>query len=57
MEKIKLINSSGKIIERNKDVYEQNVSSWTSRGFKPHDDKTEIKPDPTKKKIKKKKSK
>ena len=39
MDKIKLVNASGKVIERNKDDYDKNIASWEAKGFKLHDGK------------------
>jgi len=60
MDKIKLVNASGKVIERNKYDYERNVATWEAKGFKVHDGKPKAaapKPEPVKKTTKKKKSK
>jgi hypothetical protein len=58
MEKIKLVNKSGKVIERTKSDYESNLSSWDKKGFSIYEKKVD-KPatEPAKKKAKKKKSK
>mgnify|MGYP003116929745 CR=1 FL=1 len=39
IETVKLINSSGKIIERKKSDYESNITALTDRGWKLHDGK------------------
>ena len=40
IETVKLINASGKIIERKKSDYEGNIDALTNRGWKLHDGKT-----------------
>ena len=40
IETVKLINDSGKVIERSKLDYENNVNIWTLRGWSLHDGKT-----------------
>jgi|TARA_R100000149_G_scaffold61784_1_gene31320 hypothetical protein len=44
IETVKLINDSGKVIERLKDDYQNNIDALTRRGWKLHDDKKVAKP-------------
>jgi hypothetical protein len=53
MSKMKLSNKDGKIIERNKDDYENNKTSWTLRGWKPYEEEPKEEKKPKKKKAKK----
>ena len=39
IETVKLINDSGKVIERTKLDYENNINIWTQRGWSLHDGK------------------
>ena len=57
MEKIKLVSSTGKVINRNKSDYEANVDIWERKGFKVQGAKAESLIVETPKKKKKKKSK
>ena len=43
MEKVKLINAKGDIIERLKIQYEPNIKIWTQRGWKLYDGKPQPK--------------
>ena len=44
IETVKLINDNGKVIERLKDDYENNIDALTRRGWKLHDGKKVAKP-------------
>ena len=44
IETVKLINDSGKVIERSKLDYENNINALTRRGWKLHDGKKVAKP-------------
>ena len=44
IETVKLINDSGKVIERLKDDYQNNIDALTRRGWKLHDSKKVAKP-------------
>tara|TARA_R100000322_G_C5369716_1_gene173160 strand:- start:516 stop:737 length:222 start_codon:yes stop_codon:yes gene_type:complete len=44
IETVKLINDSGKVIERSKLDYENNINALTRRGWKLHDSKKVAKP-------------
>ena len=44
IETVKLINDNGKVIERLKDDYENNINALTRRGWKLHDGKKVAKP-------------
>ena len=44
IETVKLINDSGKVIERLKDDYQNNIDALTRRGWKLHDGKKVAKP-------------
>ena len=62
IETVKLINDNGKVIERLKDDYENNIDALTRRGWKLHDGKKVAKsvkqaPKSVKKVAKKKKTK
>ena len=44
IETVKLINESGKVIERLKDDYQNNIDALTRRGWKLHDGQKVAKP-------------
>ena len=44
IETVKLINDSGKVIERLKDDYQNNIDALTRRGWKLHDGQKVAKP-------------